>query len=78
MTKSKFKKTEIGMIPEDYSLKEIGIGAKVSSGFAFKSQDLNDESGIPVIKIGNIHDREVTLECSQFIPEEFVLNYIMN
>ena len=60
------------MIPEDCSLREIGIGADVFSGFAFKSQDLNDEEGIPVVKIGNIHDREVTLNGSQFFPEDLV------
>jgi len=57
---------------EDYPLKEIGTGAKVFSGFAFKSKDLNDEEGIPVVKIGNIHDRKVTLGGSQFFPEELV------
>lgn len=57
---------------ENYSLKEIGTGAKVFSGFAFKSKDLNDEEGIPVVKIGNIHDRKVTLNGSQFFPEELV------
>ena len=70
--KTKFKQTEIGMNEEDYSLKEIAIGADVFSGFAFKSQDLNDEEGIPVVKIGNIYDREVTLNGSQFFPEDLV------
>ena len=69
---TKLKQTEIREILEDYSLKEIKIGAKVFSGFAFKSQDLNDEEGIPIVKIGNIHDREDTLNGSQFFPEELI------
>ena len=70
--KNKFKQTEIGMSEDDYSLKEIAIGADVFSGFAFKSDDLNNEEGIPVVKIGNIHDRQVTLNGSQFFPKELV------
>jgi type I restriction enzyme S subunit len=69
-TKTKSKQTEIA-IPE-HATKEIGTGAKVFSGFAFKSQDLDDEDGIPVVKIGNIHDREVTLDNSQFFPEKLI------
>ena len=69
---TKFKEIELGEIPEEYPLKEIGTGAKVFSGFAFKSDDLNNQEGIPVVKIGNIHDRQVSLEGSQFFPERLV------
>jgi type I restriction enzyme S subunit len=63
---------------EDYSLREISIGAKVFSGFAFKSTDMNDEQGIPIVKIKNIQNGEVTLGQSQYFPEALVNEKIAN
>ncbi len=39
-----------------YEIKKIGDVAKVISGFAFKSSDLDESYEIPVIKIGNISE----------------------
>ena len=38
----------------EWPLEPIANHAEVFSGFAFKSMDLNDTNGIPVIKIKNI------------------------
>ena len=50
---TKFKQTEIGKIPEDWEVVNLGRYAKVLSGFAFKSTDFSTK-GIPIIKIKNI------------------------
>ncbi len=59
------------------SLRQIKLGdfATVISGFAFKSEDFSD-SGIPVIKIGNISMGHVVFEGSntQYIPSFFEKN----
>ena len=49
----------------------IGHFAEVFSGFAFKSEDFSD-SGIPVIKIKNVNNREVDLSTSDYFPENRV------
>lgn len=47
----------------------IGELCDFLSGFAFKSEDLKGNSGIPVVKIKNVNDKVVTLEDMQFFPE---------
>jgi type I restriction enzyme S subunit len=39
-------------------------------GFAFKSQDLKEPDGIPVIKIKNVNDKVVKMDGVQFFPIE--------
>jgi len=49
---------------------------EVYSGFAFKSKDLTDEGGIPVIKIKNIHDRIVDKNVQTYLPKKlFIKKY---
>lgn len=50
-----------------FDYKKIGIGCSILVGFSFASEDLCDY-GIPVIKIGNLHNRVVSLNNSQFLP----------
>ena len=52
--------------------KQIGTGATVFSGYAFKSGDLKSPEGIPVIKIGNLAGRIVDYSDTQFFPEDKV------
>lgn len=68
--------SEIGMssnspIASIFPLLPINIGAKLVSGYAFKSQDFG-EIGYPVIKIKNIQERQVTTVNSQRIPEAII------
>lgn len=49
----KFVDSELGMIPEGWSIGDIGTYSKVRSGFAFKSSWWT-QSGSKVIKIKNI------------------------
>jgi len=45
--------------------------AKVQQGYAFKSSDFNDISGIPVIKIKNIASGKVDITETQFYAKDF-------
>lgn len=49
--------------------KNIGSGATVFSGYAFKSESLKADSGIPVIKIGNLQNKSVNYSETQYIDE---------
>lgn len=66
---TKFKQTEIGMIPEDWKVKEFGDFIKVQNGFAFKSSDFKAK-GIPIIKIKNITSPTITFEEVQYYNED--------
>ncbi|WP_312759763.1 restriction endonuclease subunit S [Pantoea brenneri] len=55
--------SEVQMVP-------IGELCDFLSGFAFKSEDLKGNSGIPVVKIKNVNNKVVTLEDMQFYPED--------
>ena len=50
---------------------QLGEIADVFSGFAFKSSDLG-YSGIPVIKIANIREKQVSKECKDAFPHHLV------
>ncbi|EML0363885.1 restriction endonuclease subunit S [Providencia rettgeri] len=53
----------------DLKMVPIGELCDFLSGFAFKSEDLKGNSGIPVVKIKNVNNKVVTLEDMQFFPE---------
>jgi type I restriction enzyme S subunit len=52
----------------EYHLEEVAL---ISSGFAFKSNEMSIDSGTPVIKIKNINDRKVYKKTDTYIPSKF-------
>ena len=55
-----------------WEMKRIGEVCDVIPGFAFKSKDLG-ETGIPVVKIGNItDDYRVDIDSIQYLPENLI------
>lgn len=51
---------------------KLGDLAEIYSGYAFKSSDMSSENGVPLIKIGNIHDKEVSEYCDTYINKDLV------
>ncbi len=55
---------------------ELGEIAEVFGGYAFKSKDFNETSGVPVIKISNIQDGEVSKKTlKEYLPENYLDDY---
>lgn len=55
---------------------ELGEVAEVFGGYAFKSKDFNEISGVPVIKISNIQDGIVSKKTlKEFLPENYLDDY---
>jgi len=52
-----YKKTEIGIIPDDWGIKKIGDLVKIDTGFPFKSQYYSLDNGIRVIRGENLGQR---------------------
>jgi len=72
-----FKDTEIGRIPKEWEVVELGTYIDVFSGYAFKSEDfLADRSkGVPIIKIGNLQNGKVIVDDkTSFVPGDFYEN----
>ncbi len=53
--KTKFKKTPIGEIPEDWDVKPLSEVAEYINGYAFSPKDWKDR-GLPIIRIQNLND----------------------
>ena len=70
----KFKKTEIGIIPEEWEVVRLGNYIDVFSGYAFKREDFlaNKSKGIPIIKIGNLQNGKVIIDDkTSFVRRDF-------
>jgi type I restriction enzyme S subunit len=67
------KQSELGPIPQSWEITPLGKYCSVQSGFAFKSSDyVASDSGLPIIKIGDLQNGEVVLsERSSFVPWNF-------
>lgn len=68
-TESKFKETEIGLIPDDWDITKLSNHIELINGFAFKGRDFK-ESGIPVIKIANVKAGKVIDKFDSHIAPE--------
>ncbi|WP_370014992.1 restriction endonuclease subunit S [Peribacillus sp. B2I2] len=71
---TKFKKTEIGEIPEVWEIVSLGNVAKVQGGYAFKSSDAKQE-GIRWLKIANVGIGDIKWGEESFLPEKYEEKY---
>ena len=63
------------MIPKGWQKKTLGEVSDLTMGFAFKSSDFVD-SGIPLIRMGNLYQNELNLERNPaYLPERFLNEY---
>jgi type I restriction enzyme S subunit len=75
---TEFKDVEVNgiksKIPKSWQLKKLGEYAKLQGGFAFKSDEYS-ETGIPIVKISNVHYENIDWTEKSFISsnrlEEF-------
>lgn len=69
-----YKKTKIGIIPEDWEVKKLEkISERVNVGFVGTCERyyVNKNEGIPMIRTGNIQDKEIDLSGLKYVSEEF-------
>lgn len=58
----------IGEIPEGYSLSRLKYFIKFINGYAFDSNEFSTESGMPVIRIGDIATKIDVNQCVKVVP----------
>lgn len=68
---SLFKQTELGQIPKDWEVLELGEAADIKPGYAFKSNDFVN-SGIPVIKIKNIVPPAISFSDVDYVKKDLL------
>jgi len=66
-----YKNTEVGIIPEDWELKEFGDFLKVIGGGAFKSRD-SSQTGVKWLKIANVDINKTNWDDESFLPIELI------
>lgn len=66
-----FQDSELGEIPEGWTVSTLGEHSVFQNGFAFKSKDWVAE-GVPVVKIGSVKPGIVNLSGSSFVSPETV------
>lgn len=72
---TKFKKTEIGEIPEEWEIKKLDECINTQTGFPFKSEMFNENEGLPLIRIRDILKSNIGTFYSGEYNEEYIVNY---
>lgn len=71
MVKAGYKKTEIGIIPEDWEIKQIKDVTKVSVGLVINPSTYFDDNGtVPMITGKNVTENGIVLDSVDFITEK--------
>lgn len=70
----KTKQTEIGEMPEGWTVLPLGKVAKLQGGFAFKSEHYTT-NGIKLFKIANVSFKKVIWEEVSYLPESYIKLY---
>lgn len=80
MKETKFKQTEIGMIPDDWEVKRLGELFSIKHGFGFKSEFFSDENNQKVVVTpgnfkldGGFQYQNKPIYYTGVYPEEFEL-----
>lgn len=68
---TRFKRTEIGEIPESWSVSPLGLAIRLRRGFAFKSDDYVD-SGVLSFRVSNVGRDPDDLGSTVYLPEPFL------
>jgi type I restriction enzyme S subunit len=74
LTKTGFKQTEVGIIPEDWEVANLGDLGELKNGVNFSRSDFGE--GLPVINVTNLFDgRYASIEKLTEIKRESLPNY---
>lgn len=62
-----YKKTELGLIPEDWEVNRLGDFVKLEGGYSFESEFFC-KTGIPIIRISNIQNQRIDFKNLVYYP----------
>ena len=61
--------SELGLVPEGWSVAPLGDVVKLLSGFAFKSSTFSEDGSFGLVTIKNVHDGEFVEECTSRLSD---------
>lgn len=64
-----YKRTEVGVIPEDWNVTTLGSVFNLINGCAFKPAEWKSQ-GVPIIRIQNLNDPDAKFNYSGVVPDE--------
>ncbi|SHI55535.1 restriction endonuclease subunit S [Flavobacterium haoranii] len=74
INKGQYKKTPIGLIPEEWEIKELGEVTNYIKGYAFKSNMFSDK-GVRIIRISDTTSNSIKEEGAMYIDSKNAFNY---
>ncbi len=74
LTKTKYKQTEVGLIPDDWEIFSYGDILKVIGGGTFKSKDRVTD-GAKWLKIANVGIRQIKWDELDYLPNTYLQEY---
>ncbi len=72
--KKGYKQTDVGIIPEDWEVKELGEILNVIGGYGFNSTD-SQEMGVRWLKIANVGVNQILWDDESYLPKNFINSY---
>jgi len=70
-----YKESELGLIPEEWEVKELQDLGEYKNGLTYSPTDITDENGILVLRASNIKDSKLNFNDNVFVRNDIRLNY---
>ena len=75
-TKTTYKQTELGLIPEDWEVKKLGELGKIINGLTYSPENIK-ENGTLVLRSSNVQNDKIVYDDNVFVEENISFNPII-
>lgn len=72
-TKTTYKQTEVGLIPEDWEVKKLGELGKIINGLTYSPENIK-ENGTLVLRSSNVQNDKIVYDDNVFVEENISFN----
>ncbi|MCT4223343.1 restriction endonuclease subunit S [Elizabethkingia anophelis] len=72
-TKTTYKQTELGLIPEDWEVKKLGEIGKIINGLTYSPENIK-ENGTLVLRSSNVQNDKIVYDDNVFVEENISFN----
>ncbi len=72
-TKTTYKQTELGLIPEDWEVKKLGELGKIINGLTYSPENIK-ENGTLVLRSSNVQNDKIVYDDNVFVEENISFN----
>ncbi len=72
-TKTTYKQTELGLIPDDWEVKKLGEIGKIINGLTYSPENIK-ENGTLVLRSSNVQNNRIVYDDNVFVEENLIFN----